>query len=280
MSNKVYMATIPHSGMTKKAFFKMIRNFDIHKWIYAVERGRGGYKHIQCRFRTNKSFEEIRRALICGHIEEASDTWEYEKKDGNYMTSDDNHEILKLRYGKLTKVQEWALVLLESTNDREVVVWVDKDGNSGKTWLTAHLWERGQACYCPPTLSTPKELISWVHSAYNHEPYIIIDVPRTWKWDDALYTAIETIKDGLVYDPRYSAHMRNIRGVKVMCMTNTEPKTSKLSEDRWVMYRPSNLFETAELRNSRGGHPPVSHQGCETPPRSGKRGTKGRGPSS
>lgn len=269
MANKVYMATIPHSGITKRAFFKMIKDYDIHKWVYAVEKGRGGYKHIQCRFRTNKAFEDIRRALICAHIEEASDTWEYEKKDGKYMTGDDNHEILKLRYGKLTKVQKWALDALETTNDREVMVWVDPEGNSGKTWLTAHLWEKGQACYCPPTLSTPKELISWVHSAYNKEPFIIIDVPRTWKWDEALYTAIETIKDGLVYDPRYSAHMRNIRGVKVMCMTNTMPKLSKLSEDRWVIFRPAHMFDLAEVRN-RGATPP------ETPP-SGRRG-QGRGP--
>lgn len=243
MTNKIYMVTIPHSGVTKRAFFEMIEKWDIHKWVYAVEKGKKGYKHIQGRFQTSKPFEEIKKQLPGAHIEEASNTWEYERKGGKYLTSDDTPEIIKLRFGKLRKAQNYALRCLESTNDREVVVWVDLSGNSGKTWLTAHLWETGQACYVPPTLGTPKEIIQWVHSAYNHEPYIIIDIPRSWKWNEALYTAIETVKDGLVYDPRYSARMKNIRGVKILCMTNSEPKLDKLSEDRWVIFRAERLLE-------------------------------------
>lgn len=243
MTNKVYMVTIPRSGIVKKRFFEMIEQWDIHKWVYAVEKGKHGYKHVQGRFQTSKSFEEIKKQLPGAHIEEASDTWEYERKGGRYLTSEDTPEIIKVRFGKPRRVQIYAERVLQSTNDREVMVWIDEQGNCGKTWFTIHLWETGKACYVPPTLGTPKEIIQWVHSAYNHEPYIIIDIPRSWKWNEALYTAIETVKDGLVYDPRYTARMRNIRGVKVMCVTNTCPKLDKLSADRWILFEPNKILE-------------------------------------
>ena len=116
------------------------------------------------------------------------------------------------------------------------MVWYDQAGKQGKSWLVGHLWETGKACYVPPTMSTPKEIIQWVHSAYKGEGLIVIDIPRTWSWSEPLYTVIETVKDGLVYDPRYSANMRNIRGVKVLVMSNDKPKVGKLSADRWVIW--------------------------------------------
>jgi len=83
---------------------------------------------------------------------------------------------------------------------------------------------------------------------------VIIDIPRSWKWNEALYTAIETIKDGLVYDPRYSAKMRNIRGVKVLCMSNTMPRVSALSEDRWDI-----------IKEEGGGEPFIVTLGLSSP---------------
>ena len=111
-----------------------------------------------------------------------------------------------------------------------------RSGNQGKSWLCGALYERGLACYVPPTIDTVKGLIQWVASAYRGEPYIIIDIPRSWKWSQQLYVAIESIKDGLVYDTRYTARLKNIRGVKVLCMTNNDPKLDKLSADRWVFF--------------------------------------------
>jgi len=65
--------------------------------------------------------------------------------------------------------------------------------------------------------------------------YVVIDIPRTWKWSKDLYCAIETIKDGLIVDPRYSARPINIRGVKVLVLSNDRPSLDKLSVDRWVV---------------------------------------------
>lgn len=236
---KIYMITAPRRRTEKEfvGIMKWLRDIDSHKWVVAAEVGRGGYEHWQVRVACSLKFDRVRADWGgVAHVEEASDTWEYERKGGLYWTSEDNAEIRKQRFGKLRPEQRMALDCLESTSDREILVWVTSEGNVGKSWLCGALYERGLALIVPPTIDTVKGMMQWVASGYKGEPYIVIDIPRSWKWNKELYTAIESIKDGLVYDTRYSAKMRNIRGVKIMCLTNESPKLDKLSIDRWVFY--------------------------------------------
>ena len=191
--------------------------------------------------------EKLRARLgegISIHTEECSDNWEYEAKEGAYLASWDTMEARSTRFGKPSWAQEVALQALRDTNDRQVVVWYDPKGNVGKSWLTNHLYEQGLAYCIPATMNNVEGIIKTVASlavkdrdmGYPPRPYVIIDIPRSWKWSEQLYTAIESIKDGLIMDPRYSAQPINIRGVKVMVMTNTMPKVDKLSSDRWVIH--------------------------------------------
>ena len=229
------MMTIPRKWACKKIIKIMIETNDCKKWIIAMEKGKGGLLHWQIRLQTSNKlfFEWIKKNIPQAHIEKAQDKWEYERKEGHYWTSDDTTEILSCRYGKPRHEQKNVIKALRTQNDRQVDVVYDPKGNWGKSWLIRHLYETGKACYVPPTMSNVQGIIQWVHSAYKGEPYIVIDIPRSWKWSEQLYVTIETVKDGLVYDPRYSANMRDIWGVKVLVMSNTLPKIDKLSSDRW-----------------------------------------------
>ena len=84
------------------------------------------------------------------------------------MLYTDRVEILKQRFGKMRPNQIRALEALESTNDREVLVWYDEGGNVGKSWLTGALWERGLAYYVP-TVDSVKAMVQWVASCYQSE---------------------------------------------------------------------------------------------------------------
>lgn len=210
----------------------MIDN-DIHKWIIAKETGKDGYKHWQVRMNVRCTFDELKQAFPKAHIEEASDEYGYERKEGNFIQSDDTTEILGVRNGELRDNQRRILVETELTNDRGIVCVVDNRGCSGKTWLAVHLYETGRAFYTPPTITTSQGIIQHVASGYRGEPIVIIDIPRSTRWTNQLYVAVETIKDGLVYDTRYHSTIRNIRGVKVLVFCNTKPNLSKLSSDRW-----------------------------------------------
>lgn len=241
----LWVGTIPRSETTKRKLRLFIESQDIHRWVYGRETGKSGYEHIQIRFEwldkdNPDAFIIWKDWFYSGHIELArTDSWEYEKKSGRYFCWDDTPGKITQRYGPLRHNQIQVLELLHETRDREILVWYDPIGGAGKSHLCGALWERRQAYYCPPYLSSVKEIIQFVASGYNQEPYIIIDLPRDIKWNTALYAGVEAIKDGLIAEPRYNAQTRNIKGVKVLVLCNTMPKLDRLSVDRWKIFAPS-----------------------------------------
>ena len=106
-----------------------------------METGSNGYDHWQIRLQVNKDFEQLKAEWgPKAHIEEASDVWEYERKSGLFLSSEDTPEVRKCRFGHLTWRQETVIRAVQASNDRQVVVWYDPDGNKGKSWLLGHLY--------------------------------------------------------------------------------------------------------------------------------------------
>lgn len=260
-----YMITMPRNeNKNALKLLRYINTHDVKKWVIGAEIGRNGYQHWQCRlavsddhfFEFEEVFDWIRQTkkkvgtgwinvnIPEAHVEECSDTWEYETKEGKFIASWDTPEVRQLRYGRMRWAQACAVRTLRETNDRQIVFWYDPEGYHGKTWLVGHLYETGQAYYLPPTLTSVQSMLqtmaslAWADREKGRPPreFVIIDIPRSWKWSKELYCAIESIKDGLIMDPRYSARPINIRGVKVLVMCNTKPKLDSLSTDRWVEY--------------------------------------------
>lgn len=233
--SKTVMITLPRNreSIEEVYLLQFMIDKDIHKWIIAKETGNDGYKHWQIRMQWRGTFEELKQAFPKAHIEESSEEFRYERKEGNFLESDDTVEILGVRNGELRDNQRRILAETELSDDRGIVCVVDKRGCSGKTWLAVKLYETGRAFYTPPTITTSQGIIQHVASGYRGEPIIIIDIPRSTRWTNQLYVAVETVKDGLVYDTRYHSTIRNIRGVKVLVFCNTPPNLSKLSSDRW-----------------------------------------------
>lgn len=243
------MATIPYkyvrAGHKWKDYFEAN---DIHKWQFGLERGKGGLRHWQLRFkprgietkegRTN-FFNAWKLQFPQAHIEFTENWSDYETKEGFYLTSDDRDDTIKIRFGACNKLQKSWVDWLHNQSDREIDVFYDRQGNHGKTWLGLHLWEKGQAYMVPRYACTAQTISAFICSTYRRHgwrPIIIIDIPRSAKINPNLYEAIEEIKDGLVQDPRYEAKETNIRGVKVMIFTNTKLDTKKLSKDRWRLH--------------------------------------------
>lgn len=226
---------------TSKKEIRMILDlFDIKHFTIGIEEGKDGYQHYQMRVTVSGDdfFERVHDLEPQWHLEKAeSRSDEYERKEGRFWSSEDTEEITRQRFGKLTIGQEIVMGTLDRNNDRQITVWVTIKGGYGKSWLAGHLWETGKAHVCQ-SQDTVKGMIQDIASEFikhGWRPYVVIDIPRTWKWTDDLCCAIERIKDGLIKDTRYEAKTINIRGVKILILTNETPKLHKLSEDRWVI---------------------------------------------
>lgn len=212
----------------------MIDN-DIHDWIIAKETGIDGYKHWQIRAKVRCTFDELKQAFPKAHIEEASDVWNYEKKEGNYLCSTDTSEVLQQRFPVLREWQSTVLKKVEEANDRIIDVVFDPSGNHGKSFLIAHLWETGQA-HVVQGQNNAKGIVQDCASEYlqnGFRPIVVVDIPWSWKWTNDLYVALERIKDGLIKDTRYGSRTINIHGVKVLVMCNQKPDLKRLAPDRW-----------------------------------------------
>lgn len=226
----------------KKMLKLFIEMFDIHKWIIGMERGKRGYEHYQFRLqcREEGDFDRLKNFLPEAHILKASDTWEYEAKEGLYYASYDSSGSRRARFGHRRRNQRELLNYCKKQGDRQITVLYDKNGRWGKSWLVRHALERGEGYYIPPTVSTVQGLIQFLASSIkadrdNGRPprrLIFIDIPRSWKWSQDLYTALEVIKDGFAYDTRYHAQFYDCWGATVIVMTNVKPDKKKLSADR------------------------------------------------
>lgn len=166
-------------------------------------------------------------------IYKAQDEWNYERKEHRFTSSEDTTDILKIRYGVLRENQKKILKKIEKQGDRNVTVIYDETGNHGKSWLSIYLYEHGRSLVVPRASTTAEKLSAYVCSTYDGQEIISVDIPRSRPITPELYEAIEELKDGLVFDHRYSGKCRNIRGVKVAVFTNNRLDTTKLSKDRW-----------------------------------------------
>lgn len=231
-----YLFVAPYKNGAKRRMWALIDATDSHKWVFGIEKGKGGYMHIQARIRVgNDGFDHIKAWFPEAHIEKCADKWTYERKDGRFASSEDTDEVRKQRFGHPRGWQKTCIRALKTQNDRQIDVMYDPVGNMGKSWLVGHLFETGKA-HVVQAQNTAKGLIQDCASEYidnGYKPICIIDIPRTWKWTDDIYVAIERIKDGLIKDPRYGSRTINIHGVKVLVMCNAMPKVGNLSADRW-----------------------------------------------
>lgn len=229
--------------ISKRELKIMLDKNDCKKWIIGFEVGKNGLRHYQVRLVTSNDnfFEWVKAHIPTAHIEKANQGWsDYERKSGRFITSDDTAEIRQVRFGTLRPLQKKILKIVGTQNDRQIDVFLDSVGNHGKSWLTIHLWERGQALVVPRSESSAAKISAFICSAWRGEPFIIIDIPRASKPKPEWYEAIEELKDGLVFDGRYSGRCRNIRGCKLIIFTNVELDLKRLSHDRWRLHGVSN----------------------------------------
>jgi len=130
--------------------------------------------------------------------------------------------------------QEDLLTLLKVKPDRRTVICiVDVKGNTGKSTLVSHLAVRNLATKIPP-LNDYKDL-SAIMMAKEETGIVFMDMPRALpkKALHALYSAIEEIKGGYVFDTRYHYQEKWLEPLHFIVMTNVVPNKSLLSADRW-----------------------------------------------
>lgn len=145
--------------------------------------------------------------------------------------------------------QAEALKLVESPpNSRQVHWFYDPIGNTGKTAFMRYLGINKLAAGLKMVGSArdfATIMTNMVAEGWNQQ-CVVFDVPRESEEYGALYTNIETVKDGVITSTKYSGRTEYFRIPHVLVMANFLPNRKKLSKDRWRVHHISQAFTLAK----------------------------------
>jgi len=133
-------------------------------------------------------------------------------------------------------LKSWQADLLRkvSTFDfRKINIVFDPIGNNGKGFLDDWIYFHRLGQWIPSTLNA-NDIAQFVASFPASKLYIF-DMPPSKDKRSLfnLYTAIEMIKDGKVFDTRYKGKVMRMERPRVIVFTNQCPDLKYLTRDRW-----------------------------------------------
>jgi len=131
----------------------------------------------------------------------------------------------------------WQLALkndlLLPADDRKIIFVIDKQGGQGKTWFAKHYCKlHSDAQYMEPA-----KKVDMAYALLNTIRVLFLNITRTTESDkqDYLYSFIESVKDGMVFSPKYESRMKYLGKVHVVVMMNQDPNMELLSNDRYSL---------------------------------------------
>lgn len=250
----------------------IINSLNMHckHWVFQLEKGeKTGYLHFQgrCSFKTKRRNGNILK-LKDAHFSPTNTTtvennnFDYVMKEetrveGAWSDKDTIEYIPRQYRGKMETLKSFQKTIKEYCdifNDRIINLVYCPEGGSGKSTI-AHLMRLFNSGIVLPPLNDADKLVFSccdILMAKNIRKSIpiFIDLPRAMNKERlyGLYSAIEIIKSGYVYDTRNRYREWNFDSPVIWVFTNTEPEFNMLSKDRWQVYTINSAEELVEFK--------------------------------
>jgi hypothetical protein len=130
--------------------------------------------------------------------------------------------------------QKIADLLKEEPHPRHIIFVIDKQGNTGKTFLCSYL-----EAVCPSevvVIQNGKTAdLAFIVSQKPGCQSVLFMLPRSAE-GHTNYGAIESFKDGIFVSSKYHSVSLNEGAKHVVCFSNTDPDLTQLSKDRYRIF--------------------------------------------
>lgn len=253
-----YDLTIAEHLFTKD---QLIQFFHKHckRWCFQLEEGGNTeYQHYQCRVslmvkrRPNTMVNFVNEKLHGAHVSPTSNPTFYSGSEFYVMKEDtridgpwsDRTEIdieeIPVRFRGTITWKPWQQDIInrisKEPDNRSINVIIDKEGGQGKTFLALYLHCHKKARLIPPQEKS-KDIIRMVCDCPTTTCYFV-DIPRAESklHQNALFSALECVKNGFVYDDRYHWTEKHFNPPHIWVFTNLKPEMHLLSLKRWTFY--------------------------------------------
>lgn len=123
-------------------------------------------------------------------------------------------------------------IIKKEPHDRTIHWYYEYEGNVGKTSLAKHICMNYPALYVSGGAKDIKYAIA-EYVKTNNLKVAIFDIPRD-KENYMVYSALEEVKNGIFFSPKYEAGMVMFNTPHVIVFANFHPQLENtLSQDRW-----------------------------------------------
>lgn len=220
-------------GNTREFVIKVLEPI-ADRFCVGDEVGSTGYQHLQGRvvFKVGKDLKTLTNMGLGWtwtptHVRD----FHYVEKEGNFYRSWEKH-ISKWANIELLGWQKGLLECMDKQSDRQVTVVYDPKGNRGKSWFAKYCVATHRATYVPP-MNDAQDFMAFAMA--KPDKAYIFDMPRaeSIKQRKGMWSAIEQIKNGYLYDKRYSFRDMWIDPPTIVVFCNEPPDEDVLSADRW-----------------------------------------------
>ena len=114
--------------------------------------------------------------------------------------------------------------------DRQIVFVVDKEGNSGKSWMCRYALTKWPEKTQVMRIGKRDDM---AHVVDIDKTLFLVDVPRE-QMMYLQYSVLESLKDRMIFSPKYESALKILREVPtVIVFSNEEPDYEKLTSDRY-----------------------------------------------
>lgn len=145
-----------------------------------------------------------------------------------YLEQELDNLTINIEKNDLYQWQKDVIQKLDAQNDRKILWLHDEEGGRGKTHLAKFLATKRDAMICHNASTKDVAL------AYQKQELVIFDYTRTEETIN--YSAIEHLKNGIIFSSKYQSAMKFFNPPKILCLSNNLPDLKGLSKDRWEIY--------------------------------------------
>lgn len=249
-----------------------LKGLGAKKYCFQLEKGATGYLHYQGKvsFARGRRLNEIRglgahwsiesnagQALgdlyVIKHEGRVKGPWSDKDATARYVPK-------HLRALVLRPEQRWIKERLEGQDGRQILFVVDGKGGTGKSTLGMWMCVSGDALRLPSSLKSAEDcsqaLFPRVYGREDKVFTIILDIPRSVKKESqwAIWlAALEDIKNGHIYDKRYSFKECFFERPRVLVFANSAPPSGLLTSDRYDVWDMLQIMQQVGNPGESGG---------------------------
>lgn len=210
------------------------------------EIGEQGTPHLQgyVEFKNPLSLQSLKKINTKIHWERTrgskEQNIEYCSKDGvihsNFQLPKKIQILQQYESTVWKKWQQEILDILETQPDGRTIHWVyDPTGNNGKSYLCRYIYNKYKCIIASGKMTDIfNQCKNFLDENNNEDPEIIlVDTPRS-NIEYISYTALEKLKDKLLYSGKYEGGIvQFLNDVHVIVFANEKPALGKMSYDRF-----------------------------------------------